>query len=436
MREPNSCFPSTNKAAQPIVSQQYDRRSLDCTSIVPQLNFLNHLIFLTSTSARVREVMTQDGALELLIHILKSVKVSDIRSGWQWSMAFQSVVNIGVRGNETIRFRVVEAGAVEIIINILQNFLSYIDHIKLDRERKMSQVTEDLLPQASNPITSRRRSRSYHHPLLGTSTPPNTLAGIIERPSHISSPQTQSSSMLPDSNSQNQLENSNLSLSNSQNHPIFGSLTSDNSQSHPFQLNNSLNPPNTLLPISNSPRALHADSFNWEEEVFYREEDILLSLQLLAYLSKYPHLRTILHTGYPPINVFQLVEQFTTRHHAPEIQYWSGIIMRNACRKDESRGGLRQCAYMACGRWESYAREFAKCRRCRKAKYCSKVCQSKAWAEGHRFWCIERTTEVTPADNALNPSTEQLHQDLMVNINSADHEGNTNDLDPSPFVNP
>ena len=42
---------------------------------------------------------------------------------------------------------------------------------------------------------------------------------------------------------------------------------------------------------------------------------------------------------------------------------------------------------MLCGRWETYPREFAKCRRCRKAKYCGKECQSTAWSEGHRFWC-------------------------------------------------
>jgi hypothetical protein len=40
-----------------------------------------------------------------------------------------------------------------------------------------------------------------------------------------------------------------------------------------------------------------------------------------------------------------------------------------------------------CGRWETFPREFAKCRRCRKAKYCGKDCQSTAWSEGHRFWC-------------------------------------------------
>jgi len=67
--------------------------------------------------------------------------------------------------------------------------------------------------------------------------------------------------------------------------------------------------------------------------------------------------------------------------------------MRNACRKDESRGGIRQCANMLCGRWETFPREFAKCRRCRKAKYCGKDCQSTAWSEGHRFWCSAKDPE-------------------------------------------
>lgn len=46
-----------------------------------------------------------------------------------------------------------------------------------------------------------------------------------------------------------------------------------------------------------------------------------------------------------------------------------------------------------CGRWESFPREFAKCRRCRKAKYCGKECQSLAWSEGHRFWCSAKEPE-------------------------------------------
>ena len=170
----------------------------------------------------------------------------------------------------------------------------------------------------------------------------------------------------------------------------------------------------------------------------YKDEDVLLSLQLLAYLSKYPHVRqafykqrvsfhpaaanlpanraaqqpvagpstaTAARTAPPQpakeshsffrafasatargkekekapaattssgttgtttttsttsprmTNVFSLVERFTFRPSSsendlpnpppklpPEIQYWAGVIMRNACRKDDSRGGIRQCA--------------------------------------------------------------------------------------------
>ncbi|KAH8109408.1 hypothetical protein DFH11DRAFT_1485050, partial [Phellopilus nigrolimitatus] len=182
----------------------------------------------------------------------------------------------------------------------------------------------------------------------------------------------------------------------------------------------------------------------------FRKEDVLLSLQLLAYLSKYPHVRQAFYkppatasadlkkdgffkalTGRgkekkkaiaitsglnPPsptspssspsprmTNVFAFVERFTFRPSPtesslptpppflpPEIQYWTGVIMRNACRKDGSRGGIRQCANVLCDKWESFPREFAKCRRCRKAKYCGKECQSRAWSDGHRFWCSAR----------------------------------------------
>ncbi|KAH7098471.1 hypothetical protein BKA62DRAFT_622554, partial [Auriculariales sp. MPI-PUGE-AT-0066] len=209
-----------------------------------------------------------------------------------------------------------------------------------------------------------------------------------------------------------------------------------------------------------------AGSSRYQEDGPYREEDVLIALQLLAYLSKYPHVRQAFYkkrgdpdpvhhresslSGFarslvarastavptptpapvvpvtptatspaniipnaaplyprPPMtqapNIFSLVERFTFRPSAneaalphppeflpPEIQYWAGVIMRNACRKDDSRGGIRQCANMLCGRWEESPRQFAKCRRCRKAKYCGKECQSRAWAEGHRFWCSAR----------------------------------------------
>ena len=164
----------------------------------------------------------------------------------------------------------------------------------------------------------------------------------------------------------------------------------------------------------------------------YSDDSVLLALQLLAYLSKYPRVRSAFHHPNRPMhptfdlnaspaplherpmmshvtNMFSLVERFTFRpspsdpllYNIPEeVQYWAGVIMRNACRKDDAKGGTRQCAHMPCGKWESFPREFAKCRKCRKAKYCSKQCQSAAWSEGHRFWCSTRSDDVPPGAGA------------------------------------
>ena len=174
----------------------------------------------------------------------------------------------------------------------------------------------------------------------------------------------------------------------------------------------------TPLSVARAASSAHRDG----DTSPYRDEDVLLSLQLLAYLSKYPHVRQAFYkprvtfhpasvnlpgarfgvvgsggtsgsgrkgkesangkgkeaassagtsvpgagngngaTGAPSAqrmtNVFSLVERFTFKPSSsetelpnpppklpPEIQYWAGVIMRNACRKDDSRGGIRQCA--------------------------------------------------------------------------------------------
>jgi hypothetical protein len=165
-----------------------------------------------------------------------------------------------------------------------------------------------------------------------------------------------------------------------------------------------------------------------------RDEDVLMSLQLLAYVSKYCNLRSYFQKSHlvpklkigselhlldvddanpfspcssssssstasacdseeeeyllpDDFNIFPLVEKFTVRHHSQDMQYWAGVVMRNLCRKDDSRGGIRQCAYYQCGKWEEFTRQFAKCRRCRRTKYCSKECQKSAWVF-HRHWCV------------------------------------------------
>lgn len=191
----------------------------------------------------------------------------------------------------------------------------------------------------------------------------------------------------------------------------------------PAQAPNNPNSP-TLAP---SPYALYLRDRNTPATqnvltTMPRDEDVLMSLQLLAYVSKYCNLRSYFQRSHlvpklkidhelqlfdenadpsspieapededeyllpDDVNIFPLVEKFTVRHHSKDMQYWACVVMRNLCRKDESRGGIRQCAYYKCGKWEEFQRQFAKCRRCRRTKYCSKDCQKAAWVY-HRHWC-------------------------------------------------
>ncbi|CAO3694597.1 unnamed protein product [Rhizopus stolonifer] len=279
---------------------------------------------MTSTSPRIREILATNGGLERLVKILATCQYTDKHSLWKWSLAFQCVVNVGVRGTETIRTRVVEAGAVHIVLAILENFIQALDQSKVQSNKEEEKKEDDIIEL---------NHQTYQ---------PQEMFVIPKRHTFLKrSPKAKTK-------------------------PYTACLSS--------------------IPLLNN---LSTDA------VLHREEDILLSLQLLAYLSKYPQIRQAFHTNHRH-NVFSVVEKFTHRIHPAAIIYWSGVIMRNACRKDEGRGGVRQCANMQCGKWERVPREFAKCRRCRKAKYCSKACQSKAWADGHRWWCVERPHSAHP----------------------------------------
>jgi len=123
---------------------------------LPLFNSLTHLTYLTSTSPRIREIMTMDGGLERLVRILhefcmcppppenpavlygltppnaRPPKLSpslnpnsfDKHAAYRFSLAFQCIVNIGVRGSEPIRSRVVQAGTLDVVGCILEAWLA------------------------------------------------------------------------------------------------------------------------------------------------------------------------------------------------------------------------------------------------------------------------------------------------------------------------
>lgn len=624
MREVNFSIPNVNKASVGITTALYDRRALDCTSTLPLINSLNHLAYLTTSSARIRDILTVDGGVERLVCILKQGRSQEMMEMWKWNLAFQCVVNIGVRGSESVRTRVVEADMVPVIATILDNYIKVIDKcrekVEADTRRKASQALnkrpgnsaaktaktnrqnpQDPMPEntlfrrqepphatdipptffaqnhhqqhqhqssdmigmgltptppqfimASPPERSTFPRHHYHHHyhhrsqdgrhqiqgVLGTgsrhiamqsvaaavpsmdtsdgfgirpvrdvdrlpSMLPALQTGITSQPESPTTPSAPTApSVMPttrerrrpsarhqqstsgesdDANGEEAA--SEASVANEgldepmidiqatvdiqgveDQDPMLDAVAtplgltapnvSEGQEAETFNithrsaidgsiLNTNMAATNTNVGFPPAPPPLNVanvPSPNMAQNIHARylvdrsappgilaatprDEDVLMSLQLLAYVSKYCNLRTYFQESHlvpklkighslqmlddtPPngdplrmdeseceeyllpddFNIFPLVEKFTVRHHSQDMQHWAGVVMRNLCRKDDARGGIRQCAYYKCGKWEQWTRQFAKCRRCRRTKYCSKECQKNAWVF-HRHWC-------------------------------------------------
>lgn len=446
---------TTIQPDRPRLSVRQLTTALDGTAILPLINSLNHLNYLTSTSPRIREMVSVDGGINRLVRILQAVprrpasalqppSLKELQVNWKWSLAFQCAVNIGVRGSEAIRTRVVEAGMIPVVLRILESYL-YAAQLLQDKQlravllagaRSAQEMRRTEYPMREEP-TERAPSACESVASATPSSPNSTdnscgqstreastqfLPGTID--AHACASASASVSDFADEDDADaEVRSSDLAIK----------ATPRARDREPMDVDSSTAQTPRARPQSAPAREPEPpESPSPEMPQVYREEEVLLSLQLLAYLSKYPHVRYFFHNAdvhgdlfFNPMwqedslpnrpwspedpvrhNVFSIAERFTlrpSRSHGvlcmlfprlgPEIQYWAGVVMRNACRKDESRGGIRQCANMYCGRWESFPREFAKCRRCRKAKYCSKQCQSKGWQTGHRYWCSARTED-------------------------------------------
>ncbi|EEP80201.1 hypothetical protein UREG_05043 [Uncinocarpus reesii 1704] len=600
MREVNFSIPSVNKAAVSITTTLYDRRALDCTSTLPLINSLNHLAYLTTSSARIRDILTVDGGIERLVCILKEGRSRDLMEMWKWNLAFQCIVNIGVRGSENVRTRVVEADMVPVIATILENYIQVVDKVRSSSEseaqrssaktpksqpRPREQVVRPSFDRAATSISDHRTTRrqapppsiAIPHPFsqdarqtdggtmeitpspqmvltsppertafpremhshrnlqpgghrhriiqpLATAVPsidtadgfglrpvrdvdrlpsqvPGLQTGLTSQPESPTTPHTaadpqaipqynararrrpsvrqqrSTSGESDDGNGEDVVMGEDSAEPNVA-EPIIGlqtgmeienvgdqdTMMDDGTDSHGIALSNPseqpdaetfnithrsvpdgslMNPaaqqtngaitlPPTRIAVTGTP-IIHQIPYPYylrDRTVSHavltalpRDEDVLMALQLLAYVSKYCSLRSYFQNTHlvpklkigkdinllddlkgqsiPPtepgeeaeeyllpddFNIFPLVEKFTVRHHTKDMQYWACVVMRNLCRKDDSRGGIRQCAYYKCGKWEEYQRQFAKCRRCRRTKYCSKECQKNAWVY-HRHWC-------------------------------------------------
>ncbi|RPA79212.1 hypothetical protein BJ508DRAFT_145134 [Ascobolus immersus RN42] len=558
MRQVNFSIPGVNKASVGITTALYDRRALDCTSTLPLINSLHHLAYLTASSARIRDILTVDGGVERLVCILKEGRSKDMMSMWMWNLALQCVMNIGVRGSETVRTRVVEADIVPVIATILDNYIQVIEkyRTKAQEEKKAGEAhqhksflersnrsagengerssrrhgapTSIAIPPAMGqaqqalagaedlhrPLNPTERHRHWHHshhsrdvvlrthntqPSAGTLATAMDVSDGVLRPvraedrlpsmlgitSQPESPMTPNAPQPPQrqprnnqrpptrhrrsqsagsdsgngeplasENASETTENANMnivrvegqdSMLESVDAPMtLNAAGSEGQDGETFGITHlarspvdgSINPAPTAPQLGFSPgtTSVPVNTIPTQQRppvdmnvsvalpTMPREEDVLMALQILAYVSKYCNLREYFQKTHlvPALqinrdieylddpealnsqpeqeieeeyllpddyNIFPLVEKFTIRHHSSQMQYWAAVVMRNLCRKDDSRGGIRQCAYYECGKWEDQPRQFAKCRRCRRTKYCSKECQKSAWVY-HRHWCV------------------------------------------------
>jgi hypothetical protein len=569
MREVNFSIPSANKASVGITPQLYDRRALDTTSTLPLINSLNNLAYLTTSSARIRDILTVDGGVERLVCILKGGRNSkDMMECWKWNLAFQCVVNIGVRGSENVRTRVVEADMVPVIATVLNNYIRVIDKFQTKNDAEMKRTLREHahdhlaefgpddvddrprqrpppieIPSGRENAPGRRavppgplsnpperstfvRSHHHHHRSLESRTPgmppmrsaaarplltsvplidtaqdnlrpvrdidrlpsmvpvlqaefaapesPTTPGGVAQLPGAlrrsptrttrrpsirhqlsisnqselgpVDDPAEGSADANPPVEIQNDISMQDLDVSLDGESPLrmdapapqvqdVDTLNLARSVLESSIANNNQAANDTAEPNTAVPPPMHLTYGRYLQErsqttsaipSMPRDEDVLMCLQLLAYVSKYCYLRSYFQQSHlvprlnipdaelsmidgersptpmeeddelameeylqpDDFNIFPLVEKFTVRHHSHDMQYWARVVMRNLCRKDDSKGGIRQCAYYKCGKWEQFTREFAKCRRCRRTKYCSKDCQKMAWVF-HRHWCVE-----------------------------------------------
>lgn len=158
MREVNFSIPNVNKASVGITTALYDRRALDCTSTLPLINSLNHLAYLTTSSARIRDILTVDGGVERLVCILKQGRDREVMEMWKWNLAFQCLVNIGVRGSESVRTRVVEADMVPVIATLLDNYIKIIDWMKEKTESSVERRHQGRQNESTRSTRSPKRT--------------------------------------------------------------------------------------------------------------------------------------------------------------------------------------------------------------------------------------------------------------------------------------
>ncbi|KAI8815086.1 hypothetical protein BJ742DRAFT_670566 [Cladochytrium replicatum] len=431
VRESNFNNPAAQQAAIIITPNQYDKRALTCADPLALTNSLVNLSYMTSISTlRIAYVLATDGGLELIVRILRRLRVApdDSLSRFAYSAALTCLSNVAVRGNQRLRKRLVEAGVIPVIIDLLLKVVAR--WLRSSRESLMSVVEADVDTDSNwgesavptHIAHTTLHSNLRHAASSRSSSVDNSDACYHSQPCDMdvdsdfpSSPAVPSIDTIYPPPSPQMASDFVISFDSTGDsaplymQPLFhpGPPSEDNATS-------SHSGPSEFPTAAGSALRYSSDSDHLLTDILHRVDDILLAIKLVAYLSKYPAIRAELHSGHSH-NVFELVEVFTATSNLVEVRRWAIICMRNAFKRDSAsssssssagehrhagnpsaaaaggqHGGtsLRRCGNLKCGKWEEVPRQYSKCSRCRRVTYCSKTCQRTSWPL-HKNWCLK-----------------------------------------------
>lgn len=334
MRDSNHRSLTSNKPIVTITSTVYDRRALDINSSIPLINSLNYLTYLTSNSSKVRETVANDGALERLVSILRSCHLSlfelldlDLENfnehenikdlwkekrlalcAWKWTLTFQCLVLTGTRGTEQIRKKVVMSGVLSVLVTVLDNYLLYHKNYDFIKDQTMTFDFKGITTETMYKFMRKDENETYQQYIefitgqdkLKLSTDKNFLNERLVAPSMtIPTDFSDIWGRFADlaSNFEPDQERHDDDID------IDSEVESENFDAH----KNFFSQPDINRPTISTPREFFLG------RIVPKQDDVIWSLQLLAFVSKYTYMKSTLQ------NV-ELVESLSFRSMAYKIK--------------------------------------------------------------------------------------------------------------------
>lgn len=419
---------SGGSAALTITQTTFDKRALctnDLTSLAISLSNVHYLSI--HFPSKLTALLQSNGCLELMvrkIRYLSNVKNGPFSDHKQqkaeiaFSAAIASLACAAACGTAQMRFRIVQAKLIPIVLPILNAACLILDSVHQKQAQIMSRLeceSESISRNESGDTTTAATHdfciANVTHQQEQSSSSSNHQQQLPRNNQNESSSEPQSSN-----NQQQQLGLNGQNESNS----ILRNSDTSSLQANDISLN-SVAAPTTQLPLAppqyqpnlhqihqedqshvrqTSNESFYEDSFEEPDDVnvaSVKVHDLLMVTKIVAYISKYEVTRTILRQNYP---LFYMIENLTVPSVIPEIRKWAGTCLRNAVRISNSTVMEKRCGLITCPNIVHVEGTYS-CNHCRTIAYCryvvetrsssysiifSSACKEFAW-ELHQHWC-------------------------------------------------